>query len=120
MKLCERLRLRHPREGEPRAFAGTRRGPMLFSHLTPAPCQWFSRLASALDRRSAARLAWLFLGALLARGRRAVTSRIRAAGSAMGRRAGFAASQRLADAAKFRANVIRAVEAHTAGMVRMA
>jgi DDE superfamily endonuclease len=50
------------------------------SHPTPAPCQWFSRLASALDRRSAPRLAWLFLGALLARGRRTVTSWIRAAG----------------------------------------
>ena len=33
-----------------------------------------------LDRRSAARLAWLFLGAVLARGRRTVTSWIRAAG----------------------------------------
>jgi hypothetical protein len=32
------------------------------------------------DRRSAARLAWLFLGAILARGRRTVTSWIRAAG----------------------------------------
>jgi hypothetical protein len=50
------------------------------SHPIPAPCQWFSRLASALDRRSAPRLAWLFLGALLARGRRTVTSWIRAAG----------------------------------------
>src|SRR5208282_5402431 len=46
----------------------------------PAPCQWFSRLASALDRRSAARLVLLFLGAVLARGRRTVTSWIRAAG----------------------------------------
>ena len=53
---------------------------MTSSHPIPAPCQWFSRLASALDRRSAPRLAWLFLGALLARGRRAVTSWIRAAG----------------------------------------
>jgi DDE superfamily endonuclease len=50
------------------------------SHPTPPLCQWFSRLASALDRRSAARLALLFLGALLARGRRTVTSWIRAAG----------------------------------------
>jgi hypothetical protein len=53
---------------------------MTSSHLTPAPCQWFSRLASALDRRSAPRLALLFLGAVLARGRRTVTSWIRAAG----------------------------------------
>jgi hypothetical protein len=53
---------------------------MTSSHPTPAPCQWFSRLASALDRRSAPRLALLFLGAVLARGRRTVTSWIRAAG----------------------------------------
>src|SRR5450631_2338641 len=43
-------------------------------------CQWFSLLASAVDRRSAPRLALLFLGAVLARGRRTVTSWIRAAG----------------------------------------
>jgi hypothetical protein len=48
-------------------------------HRMPAPCQWFARLASALDRRSAPRLALLFLGAVLARGRRTVTSWIRAA-----------------------------------------
>ena len=53
---------------------------MTSSHPTPAPCQWFSRLASALDRRSAPRLALLSLGALLARGRGTVTSWIRAAG----------------------------------------
>jgi hypothetical protein len=52
---------------------------MTSSHPTSAPCQWFSRLASALDRRSAPRLALLFLGAVLARGRRTVTSWIRAA-----------------------------------------
>jgi hypothetical protein len=50
------------------------------SHPTPPPCHWFSRLASALDPRSATRLARLFLGAILARGRRTVTSWIRAAG----------------------------------------
>jgi hypothetical protein len=50
------------------------------SHLPPSPCHWFSRLASALDPRSAPRLALLFLGAILARGRRTVTSWIRAAG----------------------------------------
>jgi DDE superfamily endonuclease len=43
-------------------------------------CQWFLLLASALDRRSAPRLVRLFLGAVLARGRRTVTSWIRAAG----------------------------------------
>ncbi len=46
----------------------------------PPSCHWFSRLASALDPRSAPRLAWLFVGAVLARGRRTVTSWIRAAG----------------------------------------
>ena len=53
---------------------------MTASHTIPAPCQGFSRLASALDRRSAPRPARLFLGALLARGRRTVTGWIRAAG----------------------------------------
>jgi hypothetical protein len=53
---------------------------MTSSHPLPVPCQWFSRLAAALDRRSAPRLALLFLGAVLARGRRTVTSWIRAAG----------------------------------------
>ena len=52
---------------------------MTSSHPTPAPCQWFSWLASALDRRSAPRLALLFFGAVLARGRRTVTTWIRAA-----------------------------------------
>jgi len=52
---------------------------MTSSHPTPAPCRWFSRLAAALDRRSTPRLALLFLGAVLARGRRTVTTWIRAA-----------------------------------------
>lgn len=43
-------------------------------------CQWFPQLASSLDRRSAKRLVLLFVGAVLARGRRTVTSWIRAAG----------------------------------------
>jgi hypothetical protein len=43
------------------------------SHPTPAPCHWLSRLASALDPRSAPRLALLLLEAVLARGRRTVT-----------------------------------------------
>jgi hypothetical protein len=45
---------------------------------TPVPCQWPTHLAGPLDRRSAPRLALLFLGAILARGRRTVTSWIRA------------------------------------------
>lgn len=49
---------------------------MTSSHPTPAPCQWFSWLAAALDRRSAPRLALLFLGAVLARGRRTVTGHL--------------------------------------------
>jgi hypothetical protein len=53
---------------------------MSSSHLGPPLCQWFLRLASALDPRSAPRLARLLLGAVLARGRRTVTSWIRAAG----------------------------------------
>jgi DDE superfamily endonuclease len=51
---------------------------MTSSHPLPAPCQWFSWPAAALDRRSAPRLALLFLGAVLARGRRTVTTWIRA------------------------------------------
>jgi hypothetical protein len=46
----------------------------------PCPCPWFPRRAAALDRRSAPRLALLFLGAVRARGRRTVTSWIRTAG----------------------------------------
>src|ERR687898_389125 len=61
---------RHPERSRP---------PMTSSHPTPAPCQWFARLAGPLDRRSAPRLALLFLGVVLARGRRTVTSWIRAA-----------------------------------------
>ncbi len=43
-------------------------------------CQWFPQLASSLDRRSAKRFVLLLVGAVLARGRRSVTSWIRAAG----------------------------------------
>jgi DDE superfamily endonuclease len=50
------------------------------SHPLPPRCHWFSILASVLDPRSAPRLAWLLVGAVLARGRRTVTSWIRAAG----------------------------------------
>ena len=53
---------------------------MTSSHPIAVTCQWFARLARPLDRRSAPRLALLFLGAILARGRRTVTSWIRAAG----------------------------------------
>src|SRR3954463_15499627 len=52
---------------------------MTSSHPSPVPCQWFSRLDTALDRRSAPRLALLFFGAVIARGRRTVTTWIRAA-----------------------------------------
>ena len=50
------------------------------SHPLPPSCHWFPALASALDPRSAPRLAWLLVGAVLARGRRTVTAWIRAAG----------------------------------------
>ena len=50
------------------------------SHPLPASCQRFSAFASALDPRSCPRLAWLLVGAILARGRLTVTSWIRAAG----------------------------------------
>jgi hypothetical protein len=53
---------------------------MTSSHLPPSPCQWFPRLASALDRRSAPRLVLLLFGAVLARGRGTVTGWIRATG----------------------------------------
>jgi hypothetical protein len=53
---------------------------MTSSHHDPSPDHWFTRLAAAVDRRSAPRLVLLLLGALLARGRRTVTSWIRAAG----------------------------------------
>ena len=78
---------------------------MTSSHTATAPCQWFFQLAWALDRRSGARLVRLFLGAVLARGRRTVTSWIRAAGlsaefrpaytavAAAGRRADLIAAQ---------------------------
>lgn len=53
---------------------------MTSSRIARRLCHWFSALASPLDARSAPRLACLFLGAILARGRRTVTSWIRAAG----------------------------------------
>lgn len=53
---------------------------MPFSHPLPASCNLFSILAAVLDPRSAWRLADLFVGAVLARGRRTVTTWIRAAG----------------------------------------
>jgi hypothetical protein len=45
----------------------------------PTPCHCLSVLASVLDPRSGRRLAWLFVGAILACNRRTVTSWIRAA-----------------------------------------
>jgi hypothetical protein len=53
---------------------------MALSHPLPASCNLFSALAAVLDPRSAPRLALLFVGAILARGRRTVTTWIRAAG----------------------------------------
>src|SRR5215204_4376048 len=53
---------------------------MTSSHIAGRLCHWFSALASALDARSAPRLACLLFGAILARGRRTVTSWIRGAG----------------------------------------
>jgi hypothetical protein len=53
---------------------------MASSHTTPDGGQWFSTLAGALDRRSGARLARLFAGAVVATGRRTVTRWVRAAG----------------------------------------
>jgi DDE superfamily endonuclease len=53
---------------------------MSSSHIPAVGCQWFSRVASALDPRSAPRLVRLLLGTILARGRRTVTSWIRAVG----------------------------------------
>jgi hypothetical protein len=53
---------------------------MTSSHQDTPTCQWFPRLAAALDPRSAPRLARLLLGAVLARGRRTVTAWIRAVG----------------------------------------
>jgi len=53
---------------------------MTSSHTRTRLCHWFSALARALDPRSAPRLACLFLGAVLARGRRTLSSWIRAAG----------------------------------------
>jgi hypothetical protein len=53
---------------------------MSFSLPAPPLGYWFSVLASALDPRSGPRLMGLFVGALLAKGRRTVTSWIRAAG----------------------------------------
>ena len=53
---------------------------MSSSHPNPPSCHWFSALGAALDPRSGPRLAWLLVGAILARGRRTVTAWIRAAG----------------------------------------
>src|SRR5262245_18632801 len=48
---------------------------MPFSHSSPPSCQWFSQRSAALDRRSAVRLALVFIGADLALGRRTITTR---------------------------------------------
>jgi len=48
---------------------------MTSSHQNATPCQWFSRFASAPERRSVPRIVRLFLGAVLTRGRTTITSR---------------------------------------------
>jgi hypothetical protein len=53
---------------------------MPFSQLPALLSAWFAQIAGALDRRSAPRLRQLLCGALFARGRRTVTSWLRAAG----------------------------------------
>jgi hypothetical protein len=53
---------------------------MSLSYLPTLLSAWFSTIIAALDRRSAPRLFRLLCGALLARGRRTVTSWFRAAG----------------------------------------
>jgi hypothetical protein len=53
---------------------------MPLSYLPAQLSAWFSVLASVLDKRSAPRLAQLLHGALFAKGRRTVTSWLRAAG----------------------------------------
>src|SRR3954454_622506 len=80
------------------------------SHPLPTSCHWFSRLASALDPRSAPRLAWLLVGAVLARGRRKVTSW----GGAAGRAAESRLSYPTGAAAGRRADSIAARLAHDA------
>ena len=77
---------------------------------TPAPCHWFSHLAGPLDPRSAPRLIRLFLGAVLAAGRRTVTSWLRAAGITDGYRPAYTT---VAAAGK-RADLIAARLAHSA------
>jgi hypothetical protein len=85
---------------------------MTSSHPDTPSCQWFSRLASVLDPRSARWLGRLLLGAVLARGRRTVTAWIRAAGlsarfhscytavAAVGKKSDHAAARLLNDAVK--------------------
>jgi DDE superfamily endonuclease len=53
---------------------------MLFSYLPVQLSAWFAALTAVLDKRSAPRLCRLLLGALFAKGRRTVTSWLRAAG----------------------------------------
>ena len=64
---------------------------MPLSQLPPALSAWLVTLIAALDRRSAPRLLQLLLGALLAKGRRTVTSWFRAAGISDDFRRGYSA-----------------------------
>ena len=94
---------------------------MTSSHTTPPACHWFSSLAAALDLRSAPRLALLFVGVLLARGRRTITSWIRAAGLSHHYRPCYttvAAAGRRADAVAARL-VHAVVKPRLAGLTRL-
>ena len=85
---------------------------MSLSYLPAQLSAWFSVLAAALDKRSAPRLTRLLLGALFAKGRRTVTSWLRAAGItaafrhaynalfAAGRRSAFISARLLLDVLK--------------------
>jgi hypothetical protein len=53
---------------------------VVVSQITASFGQWITLLAASLDRRSAVRLTTLWLGVVLARGRRTITRWIRAAG----------------------------------------
>jgi hypothetical protein len=94
---------------------------MTSSHTPTRVCHWFSALGVVLDPRSATRLAYLLLGALLARGRRTLTRWIGAANLG----AQFRCCYTTVSAAGKRAEHVAARLAHTvlkpllAGMERL-
>ena len=89
---------------------------MPLSPNAPAPCHWFSSLAALLDIRSAPRRVRLFLGAVLAAGRRTVTGWLRAAGIPDE----FRPAYTTAAAAGKRADLLAARLAHAALQPRLA